>query len=365
MLPIPLPMKTRASNAALAKARAMYGRRLTAADYKRLAACRTMPALAAELKALPMYEEALKTVNPPTARRAQLEAFLRQAIFDRYDSLCRYELSSGHLLYGYFTTSCEVDEILSCLRCLDAGRPGDYLYKLPDFLQQRCSVDLYALARVTDAKSLLAALAGTPYQKMLAPLADLPEGSKLLVHAEPYLENWRHKALVSLAPEAAARSAPGAEPGVRDYIALECDAAALSNAARLTRMKAPPAAIDAVARRDCTNLSDVEWNALLGAKDIDAFYAVLEKTRYGRALHRYQYSVLKEGLQMYRYDWCEKWLRFSTDPSLVMLCYVYLARCEVLNLDHIIEGVHYQMPADELLSMLVGCKAENDKGRVN
>ena len=135
MLPIPLPMKTRASNAALAKARAMYGRRLTAADYKRLAACRTMPALAAELKALPMYEEALKTVNPPTARRAQLEAFLRQAIFDRYDSLCRYELSSGHLLYGYFTTSCEVDEILSCLRCLDAGRPGDYLYKLPDFLQ--------------------------------------------------------------------------------------------------------------------------------------------------------------------------------------------------------------------------------------
>lgn len=103
MLPIPLPMKTRASNAALAKARAMYGRRLTTADYKRLAACRTMPALAAELKALPMYEEALKAVNPPTARRAQLEAFLRQAIFDRYDSLCRYELSSGHLLYGYFT----------------------------------------------------------------------------------------------------------------------------------------------------------------------------------------------------------------------------------------------------------------------
>ena len=71
-----------------------------------------------------MYEEALKAVNPPTARRAQLEAFLRQAIFDRYDSLCRYELSSGHLLYGYFTTSCEVDEILSCLRCLDAGAPG-------------------------------------------------------------------------------------------------------------------------------------------------------------------------------------------------------------------------------------------------
>lgn len=365
MLPLPLPMKTRASNAALAKARAMYGRRLTTADYKRLAACRTMPALAAELKALPMYEEDLKSVNAPTARRAQLEAMLRQAIFDRCDSLCRYELSSGHLVYGYFTTSCEVDEILSCLRCLDAGRPGDYLYKLPDFLQQRCTVDLYALARVTDAKSLLAALAGTPYQKMLAPLAELPEGSKLLVHAEPYLENWRHKALVSLAPEGTGPSAPGAEPGVRDFIALECDAAAISNAARLIRMNASVAAVDAAARRDCTNLSEAEWNAMLGAKDIEAFRAALDKNRYGRALRRYNYRILKEGLQMYRYDWCEKWLRFSTDPSLVMLCYIYLARCEVQNLDHIIEGVHYHMPADELLSMVVGGRAETEKGRVS
>ena len=49
-----LPMRSKASNAALAKARAMYGRRLTAGDYRRLAACRTMPQLAAELKALPM-----------------------------------------------------------------------------------------------------------------------------------------------------------------------------------------------------------------------------------------------------------------------------------------------------------------------
>ena len=64
-----------------------------------------------------------------------------------------------------------------------------------------------------------------PYQKMLAPLADLPAGSKLLVHAEPFLETWRHKALVSLAPEGQGPSAPGAEPGVRDFIALECDAA--------------------------------------------------------------------------------------------------------------------------------------------
>ena len=51
-----------------------------------------------------------------------------------------------------------------------------------------------------------------------------------------------------------------------------------------------------------------------------------------------------------------------------MLCYIRLARCEVDNLDHIIEGVHYGMPADELLSMLVGAEeneTQTNQGRVH
>ena len=41
----------KASNAVLAKARALYGRRLRAEDYRRLTDCRTMTELANELKA--------------------------------------------------------------------------------------------------------------------------------------------------------------------------------------------------------------------------------------------------------------------------------------------------------------------------
>ena len=52
-------------NAVLAKARALYGRRLRADDYRRLMGCRTMPELAAALKEYPLYAEALAEVNPP------------------------------------------------------------------------------------------------------------------------------------------------------------------------------------------------------------------------------------------------------------------------------------------------------------
>ena len=66
----------KASNAVLAKARALYGRRLRAEDYRRLTDCRTMTELANELKALPLYANTLAEVNPTYARRAQLENLL-------------------------------------------------------------------------------------------------------------------------------------------------------------------------------------------------------------------------------------------------------------------------------------------------
>ena len=238
-----------------------------------------MPQLAAELKALPMYAPTLAALNPPFARRAQLESLLRQAVYDRCDSLFRYELSSGQQVYGYFTVSCEVDEIITCLRCLDAGRPGDYLYKLPDFLKQRCTVDLYALARVTDARSLLAALEGTPYRKLLAPRWPMcpPATSCLSMRSR----TWKPTATRRLSPlrRSPRKGGAGKAPGLRDLIEMECDNAAISNAGRLIRMHADPKWFDLLVRRDCTALKPAEWQALLAARDFDAFRQALAAHR--------------------------------------------------------------------------------------
>ena len=103
-----------------------------------------------------------------------------------------------------------------------------------------------------------------------------------------------------------------------------------------------------------TALTNDEWEYLLAARDLDTFKARFAGTKYGPLLGHHEYSVLKEGFFHYRCDWCRKWLRFSTDPTLVMLCYVWLARCEVQDLDHIIEGVHYKLPPEDVQPLLVG-----------
>ena len=159
-----MPTGKASGNAVLAKARALYGSRLRADDYRRLMACRTMTELAAALKEYPLYSEALAEVNPQYARRVQLENLLRQSLYTRYDSLCRYDRSAGSKVYEYFTLCCEVDELTAAMRCLDAGRPGDYLFRLPEFLQQRCCIDLYALAKGP----------GTAAERQAGPRSDRP-----------------------------------------------------------------------------------------------------------------------------------------------------------------------------------------------
>ena len=182
-----MPTGKASGNAVLAKARALYGSRLRADDYRRLMACRTMTELAAALKEYPLYSEALGEVNPQYARRVQLENLLRQSLYTRYDSLCRYDRSAGSKVYEYFTLCCEVDELTAAMRCLDAGRPGDYLFRLPEFLQQRCCIDLYALAKATSLDGILAAVAGTRWEKVLAPLQSAKPDRGLTAQAEPLL----------------------------------------------------------------------------------------------------------------------------------------------------------------------------------
>lgn len=346
-----MPTGKASGNAVLAKARALYGSRLRADDYRRLMACRTMTELAAALKEYPLYSEALAEVNPQYARRVQLENLLRQSLYTRYDSLCRYDRSAGSKVYEYFTLCCEVDELTAAMRCLDAGRPGDYLFRLPEFLQQRCCIDLYALAKATSLDGILAAVAGTRWEKVLAPLQSAKPDRGLTAQAEPLLQDFRHRALVALAP---AKGGTSAAPNLRDLVELECDTSAVSNAARLIRIGAPDSVVRTNARRDCTALTNDEWEYLLAARDLDTFKARFARTKYGPLLEHHEYSVLKEGFFHYRCDWCRKWLRFSTDPTLVMLCYVWLARCEVQDLDHIIEGVHYKLPPEDVQPLLVG-----------
>lgn len=67
------------SNAILSKARAMYGKRLTAADYQALLTCQSVGEVAAYLKQRTVYAQVLSGVNELTIHRGQLESLLKKS----------------------------------------------------------------------------------------------------------------------------------------------------------------------------------------------------------------------------------------------------------------------------------------------
>lgn len=345
-------MANKASNAILAKARAMYGHRLTPEDYEALAACRTLPEVTTYLKNHTVYAQTLAQVNPAFAQRNRLELELHHAYFQKQASLCRYEMSIGQDIYRLFILQADIQQLLTCLRYLDSGRPGDYLFVLPSFLQKHTQLDLYALASVTDFDSLLTALKGTPYYNCLQPLAvSKDDAYRLTAVAAPALNALVYDEVLNLLKHGSS--------GMKEYYQRWYDLHMLPIIWRTKRMLG---AHEEEARKrlrlGVTALPAKTWDKLLQAPDGDTFVEELMSTRYGKEFQSIEWARLDQAAQQLQFNWCKKNLRFSTDPVVVLLCYLELARNEIINITHIIEGVRYGLPKEQILHTLIGVDAD-------
>ena len=162
-----------AANAVLAKARAMYGKRLTAQNYTDLLACRSVNEAAAYLKAHTAYADAFEGVTMGSLRRWQIEILLREHLSNNFASLCRYEKSPGAGPPPSPAPPRDVDMLLHSVRYLNSRQPEKNLAKVPDFFVRHSELNAAALETATNVDLLLAAVEGSPYKAVLAPFASV------------------------------------------------------------------------------------------------------------------------------------------------------------------------------------------------
>ena len=77
-------------------------------------------------------------------------------------------------------------------------------------------------------------------------------------------------------------------------------------------------------------------------------------TPYASEFYGASFDYIEEGVRKIDYRWHLKKLRFSTNPSVVLFCYIFLAENELTNIIHIIEGVRYGLAPDDIATLLVG-----------
>ena len=85
------------NHAVTAKARALYGRRITPEQYKDLLRCRNVPEVASYLKSSTSYADALQNISESNIHRGQLENMLRRWNFDSYAKMYYY-LNSNEIV---------------------------------------------------------------------------------------------------------------------------------------------------------------------------------------------------------------------------------------------------------------------------
>ena len=148
------------SNVVSAKARAMYGRRLTAQNYQEMLNCKNVTEIARYLATNTDYDKVLAGINDREVHRGQLENRLKQ-------KLCRYEISISDALAAYLLQRSEVDQILNALLHLNADTTKEYFFSMPATLAVHSRIDLVRLSGADNFDSIIAALAHTPYQMLL------------------------------------------------------------------------------------------------------------------------------------------------------------------------------------------------------
>lgn len=337
------------SNVVLAKARTMYGRRLTDADYEELLKCRNVGEVAGYLKGQTVYRKALAEIPESEAHRGELEIRLKQKVMDEYTSLCRYEMEVDHSFSRVLIEREEIRYLLRSVLSLNSGAPESSTFRFPPFLRRSTCLKLGPLARVRTLDDLKQAVYRTPYQKLLDPFL-----SKGIPIDYTLLESALDRDLYSRLLDTVREHFTG---GTRkELLAILESYLDLSNYVRIVRMKVLYGA-DAEATRKILmpsgSMRPATLERMLHGSTEKEIRGIMESTSIGKIAVKKQVSYLDQIPLEMNFRFCRHDMDFSLHPVVVLISYLVLALVEIDNVITIIEGKRYQLAPEEIRKLLI------------
>ena len=341
-----------ASNAVIAKAKAVCGHSLKRGDYVQLSAKESVADVCAYLKQTERYGKALASVNPQTIHRGQLEAMLRKAVFDTFERFHTFDHTESRVFFKYIVMELENEQVLAALQSVTSGVYVAYIAALPMFLTEHSSVDLPALGAAQSFAEAAAILHGTRFEKTVCPaLVEAQTTGKLdicSVERQIYTDYYMNMLKV------VEKNFKGAEK--KDLKRLILGVIDMKNVTTLYRYSrlfgaGTQNAKDALIpfRR---RLSDETIERLAAQGDISKVAAELDEIGYG--LHSQKIPATVELLtDKISLDHLKKLLSLSQSSSVVYFAFMELMGQELKNIKTIIEGIRYGLDGSAILEMLV------------
>lgn len=339
--------RAQVSGAVGAKLHAMYGRRLTDADWEALLHKRTVGEIAAYLKSATRFSGCLAGVQEASIHRGQLEMLLGRALFEEVGRLAGF--ARGSPLFALYYARLELEQIINCIGYLRDGRQGDFLPSVPGYLLDGLSLDLDGMVRARDAAQLALVLDKTRYGKPFrAMLADYHGALPSLSICAARLGTRYYTDALRITDT---YFAGGERAQLRKLLLAQVE---MKNLTVIYRMKkyfgADAARIQQYLIPVYGGVRRATIERLLAAPDAEAFQRLIQGTR---AAVLSGLPFIEHSAARYRLRLSRQAFQLTRSPAVAFLAFLTVRQIELANVLSIVEGVRYSVPADEIRTLLV------------
>jgi V/A-type H+-transporting ATPase subunit C len=338
-------------NATVAKIMAIYGKSLKAEDYQSLINQRSVSEVAEYLKKNTYYSELLAPIDTNTIHRGMLENLLRRSVFEKYIKIISFEQIGTHEFYNYRILKAEIDEILSCIRHINA-KSEEQIATTPIYLGNYASINFIELAKIRSFDELLEFLRRTPYYSELLEFKP-KEGEKVDYNAcEIKMRTYYINRLFTSIKKNFRKNL---QDSLMFLLLTDIDLINVINSYRLiTYFNESQDDIKKNMLPFHGRLTELKQREIITANDEEDFIKRFSKTYYGRQMaeNGYNPNDIEQSAMKLRYRYAKLALKKSTQAPLSIYAFLYLMDNEVQNLIKIIEGIRYELDPKKIEALI-------------
>ncbi len=333
------------------KVRALWGKRLTQDDYKRMLAMRSVPEIAAFLRTKPGWAGALDSINVLYVHRAELEMALRRHNVEDYLRLFPFLPTKDYRLLRYPVLSMELEQIMRFMTLASTGRAHEYDFNMPHFFDRYSKIKYSALSAAVTYDDMLEAVKETDFHKALLRLKPGDGGFPEYRRVESAMYSYFFHSLEDIIT----RDIRGKlQKELLMDVRMQAD---LKNIEIIMRVKRyfPKYEEDLLSFLIPTggNMRQDQLKTLYTAQDEEAAMKALSGTFYGRYFSKYEFDNIEQYYYAILYEFNKRRIALEPPSVLIPVCYLFLQQVELSNLIHVIECVRYGVP-EEAEKLLVG-----------
>lgn len=337
------------ADAIIAKAKSIYGKRLTPEDYNNLLHRGGVSGVVAYLKTTERYRSTFANVNETQIHRGQVEQLLSKELFELYRRLCKFMSVDKNSFCNYIIKESEIRQIVSVMTYINARAADRYIIEMPAYLMGHLSFDLMKLSMVRGFRELLEVLSSTPYYKVLRPYlsggsADINECAVALY---AWYIKWAFKAIEKEYKGEQAKS-------LKEIFLRKAD---MSNIVMCYRKKSlfneDAEEIKKSLNSHYYHVTPAVLDGILSQPDADKRLLALLKKIYFKNKIECDPKNLEYAIRRYQYNFCKKQLSFSQNGTMALYSLMGLCEVERTNLQTIIESARYNRAPEETEKLLV------------